>query len=354
MGYKVREVRDGETWNAALLQLPAPHVLQSWEWGEFKGGWGWAPTRLLFEAGGRIYAAAQLLRRPLGARLRDWPLAVMYVPKGPLLADYDGRLLEAVLNALVEQARAAGAIFVKVDPDIELGEPGGDCLQRLGWRPSPEQVQFKNTLLVDLEGSEEELLAAMKSKTRYNVRLAARRGVTVRAGGEGDLPCFYAMYAATAARDRFAIRPFDYYRDVWGRFLAAGLAHLLLAEVEGETVGGVMLLRFASSAWYMYGASSGQCRELMPNYLLQWEALRWAKAQGCRVYDLWGAPDVLDEGDPLWGVYRFKVGFGGRFVRHIGAWDYPLSGPLYRLYMALMPRYLEWLRRRQRIKIDRT
>jgi peptidoglycan pentaglycine glycine transferase (the first glycine) len=352
---KVSEINDGETWNEALLQLPAPHVLQSWEWGEFKRGWGWAPTRLLFQAGGRTCAAAQLLRRPLSGLFRAWPLAVMYVPKGPLLADYDDRLLGAVLNALVEQARAAGAIFVKIDPDVELdaGAAFGDCLQRLGWRPSPEQIQFKNTLLVDLERSEEELLAAMKAKTRYNVRLAARRGVTVRAGGEVDLPCFYAMYAATAERDRFIIRPFDYYRDAWGRFLAAGLAHLLLAEVEGKPVAGIMLFRFASSAWYMYGASSGQYRNLMPNYLLQWEALRWAKAQGCRVYDLWGAPDVLEESDPLWGVYRFKEGLGGRLVRHIGAWDYPLGGPLYRLYMALMPRYLERLRRRQRTIVNR-
>jgi peptidoglycan pentaglycine glycine transferase (the first glycine) len=352
---EVREI-DGEAWNETLLQFPAPHALQSWEWGEFKAGWGWTPTRLLFEDGGRICVAAQVLRRPLHGLLksRRWPLAVMYVPKGPLLprpSDYEDRsLLEAALKALVEWARAAGAMSIKIDPDVELedGTAFSDCLRRLGWRPSPEQIQFKNTLLIDLERGEEELLAAMKSKTRYNVRLAAKRGVTVRAGGEADLACFYAMYATTAGRDRFIIRPFDYYRDVWGRFLAAGLAHLLLAKVEGEPIAGVVLFRFGPTAWYMYGASTGQHRNLMPNHLLQWEAMRWAQARGCRTYDLWGAPDVLDESDPLWGVYRFKEGFGGRFVRRIGAWDYPLIGPLYRAYMALMPRYLDWRRRGHR------
>jgi peptidoglycan pentaglycine glycine transferase (the first glycine) len=347
---EVREIVDGESWNEVLLQLPTPHVLQSWEWGEFKADWGWNPARLLFENGGRICAAAQVLRRPLHALLERWPLAVEYAPKGLLLADYDDRrLLEEVLAALVQRARATGAIFIKIDPDVEIEDGSGfaACLRRLGWRLSPEQIQIKNTILIDLERSEDELLAAMKQKTRYNIRLAVKKGVTTRVGGEADLPAFYALYQATARRDGFAIRPFAYYRDAWRIFSAVGLAQLLMAEVAGELVAGIILLRFGPTAYFMYGASGELHRNLMPNYLLQWEAMRWAKAQGCRVYDMWGASsDAPGEGDPLQGVHRFKEGFGGRFVRRVGAWDYPLSGPLYQAYTAIMPRYLDWLRRR--------
>ena len=114
--------------------------------------------------------------------------------------------------------------------------------------------------------------------------------------------------------------------------------------------------RFGNKAWYMYGASRDLHRNLMPNHLLQWEAMRWAKAQGCTVYDMWGAPDVLDESDPMWGVYRFKEGFGGQFVRHLGAYDHPASRLLYQFYTATVPHYLEMLRKKSRKtkKVDGT
>jgi len=191
----------------------------------------------------------------------------------------------------------------------------------------------------------------MKPKWRYNIRLAERSGVVVRDGSVSDLPAFYAMYAETGARDGFLVRPFEYYRAIWERFLADGMAHVLLAEVDGPAVdrpaadqptsgkavvarpvAGLILFRFGPTAWYFYGASTGQHRDLMPNHALQWAAMRWAKAHGCTRYDWWGAPDVLAESDPMWGVYRFKQGFGGTVVRYTGAWDLPLSRPGYALY----------------------
>jgi peptidoglycan pentaglycine glycine transferase (the first glycine) len=128
--------------------------------------------------------------------------------------------------------------------------------------------------------------------------------------------------------------------------MEADLARLFLAEHEGQVLAGLLLFHFGDKVWYMYGASSNDKRHLMPNHLLQWEAIRWAKAQGCGLYDMWGAPDALDENDPLWGVYRFKAGLGGRFAPHVGAYDYPVSPLLYRLYQVIMPRYLDFLRRR--------
>ena len=127
-----------------------------------------------------------------------------------------------------------------------------------------------------------------------------------------------------------------------------GMAQLLLAWYGGEPIAGLILYRFGPTAWYMYGASSGRHRDRMPNYLLQWEAIRWAKGQGCTTYDLWGAPDTLDQADPMWGVYRFKEGLGGKLFRGIGAYDYPSSRARYIAYSRIMPRILDIMRWRHR------
>lgn len=358
------QVTDPQAWDQALLALPNPHILQSWAWGEFKARHGWQATRLCIREGDRTLAAASVLER----RLPHLPASILYVPKGPALDWTDAALAGEVLAALEGLARRRRALFVKIDPDVYTPEPAeaggvGSCSEGLlgrpacapqtiellaarGWRLSDEQIQFRNTLLIDITHTEDELLGAMKQKTRYNVRLAARKGVAVRPGTPADLDIVYQLYAETARRDGFIIRPPDYYRDAWGRFIDAGLAHLLLAEVEGEAVAGLILFVFGQTAWYMYGASSDRHRERMPSYLLQWEAIRLARALGCSLYDLWGAPEHLDESDPMWGVVRFKLGLGGTPARGLGAWDFPASRPGYWLYSVVMPRYLGWLRGR--------
>jgi lipid II:glycine glycyltransferase (peptidoglycan interpeptide bridge formation enzyme) len=265
------------------------------------------------------------------------PWGVMYVPKGPALDYTDERLFERVFSDLERYARRQWGIFVKIDPDVDGPDIVAALIDR-GWRYSTEQIQFRNTALLDLVSSEKDLLAAMKSKTRYNVRLAGRKGVVVRVGTVEDIPRFYEMYAETGERDGFLIRPFGYYDDAWRLFLEADLAHMLLAQVGDAVVAGLVLFRFGDKAWYMYGASTGKHRSRMPNYALQWEAIRWAKSEGCTVYDLWGAPDTLEERDRLWGVWRFKEGLGARFTPHIGAYDYPTSRLFYWVYRVALPR----------------
>lgn len=335
-------IEDRITWNTAVARLPAGHVLQSWEWGQVKGLHGWTAGRLLWTGEEGPVAAAQVLRRPLPYT----PWGLLYAPKGPALDYSDAELVRSVLADLEAYSRRRKAIALKIDPDVNLPAVAELLLER-GWRYSAEQIQFRNTALLDLDPTEKELLADMKSKTRYNTRLAARRGVSVRAGGVPEIPLFYEMYAETGARDGFTIREYGYYRDAWQTFLDAGLAHMLLAEVKGEAVAGLILFRFGETAWYMYGASTSQHRNKMPNYALQWEAIRWAKAVGCTLYDMWGAPDTLDEQDPMWGVWRFKEGLGAQFTPHIGAYDYPASRLLYSAYAALLPRYVRWLRGRR-------
>jgi peptidoglycan pentaglycine glycine transferase (the first glycine) len=344
-----------EEWDRALGSLPLAHVLQSWEWGDFKARWGWSAERLLWTEAGRPLAAAQVLQRSIPRT----PWSFLYVAKGPALDYADLTLAGQVLTDLEHYARRAGALFIKIDPDVPLqyGEPDtsqspdaqGQAFQamlaRRGWRFSTEQIQFRNTVIIDLRPDVDDLLAAMKSKWRYNIRLAERRGVTVRPGTPADVAGFYAMYAETARRDGFLIRPRAYYEDVWQRFLETGQAELWLASVADEPVAGLVLFVFAGTAWYMYGASTGRHRSLMPNHLLQWTALCQAKARGCMRYDMWGAPDMFDESDGMWGVYRFKQGFGGQVVQGLGAFDYPVQPVLYGAFMVAMPKARAWLRR---------
>ena len=342
---EIQTIDDRQGWNDAVANLPTAHVLQSHEWGELKSRHGWHTTRLLFLGNGKPIAASSVLLR----RLPRGPWGVMYAPKGPALDYEDTELVTVVLSELERLARERRAIFLKIDPDVgEDRTQVRSLLEARGWKASPEQIQFRNTVLIDLRQSEEQLLAAMKSKWRYNVRLAQRRGVEVYQGGMDDLPLFYDMYTATSARDQFIIRPFSYYADAWGTFVKAGLAQIFMARYQEEVLAGLIVFHFGDRAWYMYGASVDRHRNLMPNHLLQWEAIRWAKAQGYSFYDMWGAPEALDEKDPMWGVYRFKEGFGGRFASHLGAYDFPVSRPLYWIYTAVMPRVLDLLRWRHR------
>lgn len=347
---RIQKVTDARVWDAEILRLPQPHILQSWAWGELKAQTGWTATRLLWaNADGATCAAAALLTRRLA---RGLPGAVSYAPKGPLLDWSDAPLVEDLLRRLEAEARRQRAIFLKIDPDVradtDVGRQVVATLSRRGWRPSAEQIQYRNTVISDLTADENALLAAMKPKWRYNIRLAERRGVFVRPGAAVDLPTFYAMYAETGDRDGFLVRPYAYYRAIWERFLQDDLGRLLLAEVAGRPVAGLFIFRFGPTAWYFYGASTDRSRELMPNHALQWAALQWAKAAGCARYDWWGAPDILDESDPMWGVYRFKQGFGGEFTPWIGAWDYPIHRAAYWAYTAAMPKVLSWMRRRHR------
>ena len=356
-----RRVQDSHTWNDLVAGQLRGHLLQSWEWGELKRRVGWTAERWVWEDDlGVSLASAQVLRRRAPSSLGP---AVAYCPRGPSLDWSDQAVLTRVLGDLEGMAGEAGVLFLKIDPDVPVGyglpgEPGAadspsglalrNTLLARGWRESPDQIQFRNTLVLDLRPSEERLLAQLKQKTRYNLRLAERAGVKVRPALPQDFQLLYRLYAETSVRDGFVIRPAEYYRQVWGDFQAAGLAQAFLAEVEGEAVAGLVAYRFGLTACYLYGMSSDRHREKMPNHLLQWHAIRWARSQGCERYDLWGAPESLSEEDPMWGVVRFKLGFGAQTIRTIGAWDFTVRPRRYAVYTRVLPRLLAVLRTRGR------
>lgn len=352
---------NGAEWDALIRRLPSPHLLQTWEWAEVKERYGWEKLPFLWQSDGTTYAAAMLLRRRLRLGGFAARLSLIYLPKGPLLDWGNTTLRHQVLDDLQRLARRYGAIFLKIDPDVILGFgiPGSEDAQeetlgatirqelaQRGWVFSNEQVQFRNTFWLDLRPEEAHLLANMKQKTRYNIRLAERKEVTVRRATPADWPMLYEMYAETARRDGFLIRESAYYYTVWERFWASSCtsespsAEALIAEVDGEAVAAVFLFFFAGRAYYLYGMSRASHREKMPNYLLQWEAIRRARACGCYLYDLWGAPDEFDENDRMWGVFRFKEGLGGKVVRTLGAWDYSPWPFAY----AFLTRWLRWWR----------
>jgi peptidoglycan pentaglycine glycine transferase (the first glycine) len=366
------------SWNALIASLPCAHLLQTWEWSQVKVKYGWQALPFVWQdASGKPVAAAMVLKRSLPVAGFAKKMCVLYIPKGPLMDWSDAALRLRVLEDFHTLAKRQGAIFIKIDPDVVLGTgvPGaGDAveieggravrseLDTHGWRFSQDQIQFRNTVLIDLAASEDELLGRMKQKTRYNLRLAQKKGVTVRVGSAADLPLMYRMYAETSVRDGFLIREEGYYQAVWQIFMkvppsadtSQPFTEPLIAEVDGDVVGAVSMFYFAGQATYLFGMSRETHREKMPNYLLQWEAIHRAKALGCMSYNLWGAPDEFNEGDGLWGVFRFKEGLGGVVSRTIGAWDFTPSPLLYRLYTQILPRVLGIMRARGKTRTRRS
>ena len=374
---------ESNIWNSIIAKLPNPHFLQTYEWGQVKAKYGWSPLYAVWTTDGKFsvlkatdhwslntdncVAAALILKRQILRNGFAARLSILYLPKGPLLDWTNEALRNRVLDDLQSFARKQGAIFLKMDPDVVLGtgipnnqddalDNGGQAvmseLKRRGWGYASDQIQFKNTVLIHLNPSEEEILGRMKQKTRYNIRLAERKGVSVRVGTKDDLPMLYKMYAETSVRDGFVIRDEGYYQTVWNLFMNSSdpTCEPLIAQINGEAVASIFVFYFARRAYYVYGMSRDAHREKMPTYLLQWEAMRRAKAKGCSVYDLWGAPDVFNESDSLWGVYRFKEGFGGKVIRTLGAWDFAPNPLWYKLYSEIIPRVLDVMRSRGKAK----
>lgn len=355
MTLTTQPITDKNTWNDTLRTLPYAHILQTWEWGEFKQQTtGWQPHRYAFTRSGEILAMVSVGIRRAG------PAKVMYAPKGAVLRYEDAGLTNEILDFLQHFARQQGAIWLKIDPDVPLamgvpGEPDDkNCpvgqalqanLQSRGWHLSSDQVQFRNTICVDLTRSEDEILAAMSQNTRRKVRTGEKKGITIRAATMDDLDILYQLYQETGSRDHFLIRPREYYLHEWRYLMDAGLAHAIIAEYEKTPIAHVILFHFGQKCWYFYGASSNAERERMPNYALQWAAMQWAKAQGYTQYDMWGAPNEFNENDSMWGVYEFKRGFRGTVTRYIGAYDYAPSALLYRGYTEILPRVRSWLRK---------
>ncbi|MCB0104128.1 MAG: peptidoglycan bridge formation glycyltransferase FemA/FemB family protein [Anaerolineales bacterium] len=313
-------------WNQFLTNFPNTHLLQMGEWGELKKDFGWKPVRLV---SGNVGVQILFRRLPLG-------FTIAYMPKpvdsGQWTVDSEAFWRE--VDTICKKNRA---IFLKIEPDAWDSE---FRILHSAFRISPHNIQPPRTIIINIKDSEEDILARMKPKCRYNIRLAEKKGVTVRAWD--DIATFHEMMTVTGGRDNFGVHSKEYYQRAYELFHPKGTCELLVAEYEGKPLASLMVFANAKRAWYVYGASNNEERNRMPTYLLQWEAIRWAKARGCEEYDLWGVPDENEETleanfetrhDGLWGVYRFKRGFGGQLKRAAQALDRVYNPLLYWAYV---------------------
>lgn len=314
-------------WNHFLGSHPDAHLLQMGEWGELKKDFGWKPVRIIHnnEVGCQI-----LIRRlPLG-------LTLGYIPK-PVFGEQFSVISNQFWKEVDSICKKNRAIFLKIEPDAWSEEFN---LQPETFKLSSHNIQPPRTIIIEIEDNEEAILARMKPKCRYNIRLAEKKGVTVRAWD--NIPAFHNMMTVTGGRDNFGVHSKEYYQCVYEVFHPKGTCELLVAEYEGKPLASLMVFANGKRAWYVYGASNDLERNRMPTYLLQWEAIRWAKVRGCGEYDLWGVPDENEEmleanfetrHDGLWGVYRFKRGFGGKLKRAAQALDRVYNPILYWAYL---------------------
>jgi lipid II:glycine glycyltransferase (peptidoglycan interpeptide bridge formation enzyme) len=332
----------------------ASSFLQSDFWGDFKAEYGWRPIRIRLAATGSSAPLHVLVRR-LGAGL-----SFAYVPHGPELepVDQSRAAFLAELSASLGPYLPKGCLFIRFDPpwyELEAIQSEGESVATarasgiarpiIGppLRRAASDVQPPDTVFVDLGPSEDGILAAMKAKWRYNVRLAEKKGVAVEDAGIEGIPEFYELYRTTSARDKIALHPRGYYERLFSLAAerrAAGIGgypdlRLWIARHEGRALAAIVTLFRGGDAVYLYGASSDEKRNLMPAYALQWAAMRAAKSAGCRRYDLFGIPPSDDPSHPMAGLYRFKTGFGGVIAHRAGSWDLPLRPAAYAGFRAL-------------------
>lgn len=353
MDFRIATEQDRQRFDDFVARFETGDLLQSFEWGDLKSRSGWKPVRVLAEEDGEVVAAASLLKRSIPR----FGKCIMYAPRGPVLDTRNSELVTWFCERLRETALKHDAILLKIDPPIPVEDTESESnLRSAGFRSLNLEgfggTQPKAVMQLDLAGRNlDELMASFKSKWRYNIRLAEKKGVTVRLDcGREDLPVFYELLKETCERDGFLVRGIRYFEDMWDCLVPAGFMRLVLTYYEGKPVAGAIAYLFGDKAMYTYGASSNEHRNVMPNHLMQWEMIRWAWESGCKWYDFRGVSPRRDgdEEDHLQGLNRFKEGFSPRFVEYIGEYDMVLSPAWYWLWNVVRPRMQQFLKARRR------
>lgn len=349
----------GDQWDAFMAAHPDGHLMQSRAWARVRRDTGWQPLFLRLEDAGEIRAAALCLRLSLPGT----GFSLLYLPRGPVLDYGDPDAAEACGAALRQLARAQRAFLVQADPAVvEDRREAHIALEGMGFRRQEKQGIFRIlqpvwVMRVPLEayGGPDGLLAALPHKTRYNIRLAERKGVVIVSRTDRDaVDVFHRLLWSEGERKGFPVRPLQYHESLWRHCVQAGLGEYLFAEREGRLLAAIQVLRFGPTAWYMYGASTEADRNLMPTYLLQWEAIRRSWAAGCRCYDMRGVYSRTPKpGDPEYGVYDFKRKFNAQMVTFLGEYDlvvHPRVYAAWRLVESAAQKPAAWaFRLRQRL-----
>lgn len=342
-------------WDSFVAQWPDFELMQSHKWSQFKQATGWKAIRLAVlsdevssknknkdkdkDKSGQWLGGALML-------IKSFPLAlasIAYIPRGPLIKWENEMAVKSLLTAIHTQARQHRAIILKIEPPLRYSPEVHATLEAYGFKQSQFNNQPQCSMLIDLTPDTDTILANMNATTRYNIRYSERKGVIIREATEADWDNFYKLMVTTAKRANFTARSEAYYRQQWDLLIGGNYAKLFLATYNNKILAVRMPAIFGNKAATLHSASSGLHKNLKPNELLMWHSIQWAKSQGCTMYDVWGIPDevghYLSQNKPipkgkkggLWGVYRFKQGFGGQFIYYAGAYDYVYSKPLYNL-----------------------
>lgn len=321
---------DFQQWRDFVAASPHGDVLQCLEWGAVKTP-EYTPLSVAIEVPGGLSATCLVLKKalPLGK-------CYFYLSRGPILDWSDEKIASAMFEKLRELGKAHRAIFIRTDPCVLDGTPGvKELLAKLGFAPSPDAgsifggLQPRCNMKLDLSAPIEKVFDdKFESKWRYNTRLATKKGVTVReCESKSDLKIFHDIYRITGSRNEFRGYSLGYFEKMWDALVPAGIMRLFLSFHEEQALSGAIAFKLPPQAWYMFGASSNEKRNLMPNHLMQWTMMQWAKSNGCTSYDFRGVPDPNLHEIPAHeeGLVKFKTGFGAEMTRYIGEWDLPLD-----------------------------
>ncbi len=319
---QVREVTEKEK---SAYDKVVSHVIQSWEWGEFRKKTGVEVVRLGEYEG-------KTLKRAYQFTIHSVPLIkqkVGYLPKGPM----PSRLMVDGLSLIGKQK---GIAYIKLEPDVEEDKSLESRVKSLGLVRAKKSLFTKYNFVLDISKSEEEILTKMHPKTRYNIRLAQKKGVEVYDSVEDkDFKVYLKLYFETTKRQKYFGHTPHYHRLVWETLKKAGMARVMIAKYEKKPLVAWMLLNFKDTFYYPYGGSSPLHRDTMSSNLVAWEAIRLGKELKLKSFDMWGAlgPDP-DPQDPWYGFHRFKAGYGARHVEYIGSWDLVINPAYYQILNA--------------------
>ena len=321
--YEIITAENHEEFEAFVRHHPKGHMLQTYAWSKQKAYWIFRGI-IVRDNEGMIKGAMSVIIRKIPAT----PYTLMYAARGPVCDVHDKEVIAEILAGAKALAKEFHSYVLKIDPDVKYeDEEFRRIMQQLGFILAPKAPNFGNiqpqyVVRLDIKGlSEEEVMAKFKPKTRYNIRVALKKGVQVKICGKEAVADFHKIMVETGSRDGFMIRPAQYFADMLDN-LGDDVRLYMAYTQEGEPIAGTIAVHVGNKVWYLYGASSNAHRNLMPNYLLQWEMIRWAIENKCDIYDFRGISGDLSEDNHLYGLYRFKSGFNAEFTEFVGEFRY--------------------------------
>jgi lipid II:glycine glycyltransferase (peptidoglycan interpeptide bridge formation enzyme) len=358
MSITVEEIRDKDQWNNFLVsQQPRGHLLQAYEWGDLKRILGGGCHRLGAFEDGRLIGTMMVYENDIPIPLPGLNrLMFLYCSRGPTVESPDSPALPVLIEHAHKLARKTHAVLLRVEPNIADDTPDMErwiaAYHKLGFHSNPNSIHLPRSWVLDIRPDLKDLFAQFKTTWRQNIRVAERKGVTVReVRSEEDLQAYYEVYKETSERDDFFIHTLDYHKAILNTFSSKGEGVLYIAEHEGDVLAARLIICMGKWCWDMFGASSNKKRNLKATYLLQYRCFQWAKERNCDYFDFRVIPTILEPGQDMWGVYEFKRGFGGFSRMNMPTQDYIYRPLIYKAWTKMVEIRRE-MRQRERHKVE--